>query len=366
MVDVVQIDHVEDGLGKLPAQWKNSKNFRGVLQSYLEQLNLTEQALLDIRDGFNVNTAIGAQLDIIGGYFGEPRAGRNDNDYRAALLSLISSSNGSGTPNQLMDLFGSLANTGEVKIWEHYPHGISLLASNGDDVDPNAANSIQRAKAAAMEFAGLLYDPYGFVWIPYDTQLQQFDLVTSEGDNVVTDLLDQIVIYSDVEEVPDGNARSSFVDQSVDGDNESGYGENYGLNYGGSPAKYSHFCECSILDNPLTTNGGFGFVEWAGMSEHDPVTGTTNKAKPIKQLQESGLKRRQPLARQFFNWMMANIDSWFKNISDRTPVGAIRQTTDNSQTVTDFANRFGGTWVYLGTETYTAAVETVYVFKRTA
>ena len=105
MVDITQVNHVEEGLKLLPGQWDNKPVIRGVLTSWLTPLNVTEEHSLGDRDGFNINTAIGKQLNIIGDYFSEERAGRSDDNYRAAIITRISLGSGSGTPNQLLDLF---------------------------------------------------------------------------------------------------------------------------------------------------------------------------------------------------------------------------------------------------------------------
>lgn len=365
MVDVTKIDHVQEGLSLLPSTWDNTPVIRGVLEAWLTPLNQTEQDALDVRDGFNVRSAIGYQLDIIGAYFNESRKGRTDNEYRSAILAIIASSNGSGTPDQLMDLFASLTSTSKVDYWEHYPLSVAMLAADGDDVNISDIDNMLVASPAGVEYAALIYDPNKYAWKGNEATSVLAN-VYANGDNVITDLSDNVVAEVVVEDVDNGDFRSSFVDISVDDPSSFGWGQNYGANYGGSPSGFSQFAEASILGNPLTVNGGNGFLPWAEQSEYDPITGTTNKAKPIKQIQDTGLKRGQPLPRQFFNWMIGQIDSWFNLINNRAAVGSVKMTVDPVADVLDFAGRFGGTWTYIGEQTWTTNNITSYAFKRIA
>jgi len=363
MVDITQLDHVEEGLSQLPSQWENSPRVRGLLESWLRPLNTFEENLIGVRDGFNMYTAIGAQLDIIGTYFSVYRLGRSDTDYRNAILSVIASGNGSGTVDQMISLFSSMANTADVKYWGHAPLSFAMLATGGDESGSTDALYMSNAKAAGTEFAAVMYDPYKYCWIGFEAALQQDQIIDNLGNDLVDDLGNKIVANIVVDGVDDGTMRYSFVDQIDDGELEFGYGVNYGGNYGGSQEKYSWLAEASFVDNSLVTSGGNGYVEWCSTAELDSVTGTTNKAKPITQMANSGLKRGQPMPRQFFNYLMANIDSWFKHIANRTVVGTFKMTVDNTKTIADYATKFGGTWVSHGTDTYAGV--TVYVFQRT-
>ncbi len=366
MVDITQLDHVEEGLLLLPSQWDDKPVIRGILAAWLTPLNDTEQNALDVRDGFNVNTAIGVQLDIIGDYFDEQRQGRSDTDYRTAILTQISTTNGSGTPNQLIDLFSSITNTSSVTIYEHYPLSVALLASGGVDTDLTAPPYMRDAAPASVDYVGLMFDPAGYAWIGKEETIVFGDanLLDNLGNQIIDDNLNNIVAEVELSAIDDGSFRSSFVDVTVDGDEVTGYGENYGGVYGGSASEYSWLVETTTNDNSLITSGGNGFVVWAEQSELDPLTASTNKTNPIKQFKDSGIKARQPMSRQFFNWVMALIDDWLSLISDRALVDAIRMTVDVTQTATDYDTRFGGTWASVGSDTFGGV--TTYIFKRTA
>ena len=373
MVDVTQIDHITEGLKLLPAQWDDAVVFRGVLESWLKPLNTTEQCGIDVRDGFNINTAIGAQLDIIGAYFNESRGGRTDTEYRNAILAIIASSNGSGTPNQLIDLFATLSGSSEVHYFEHYPLSIAMVSNFGDFPDVSVTSYMLQAAPACIEYVALMYDPFGFGWIGNDTDFGDANLITDINDQIITDVPDNIVVVAQFEQVDDGSGRSFFIDISVDGES-IGYGERYGEAYGGRQVDNSQFVDSVIGDNSLTPTpgAGNGFIKWASMDLFDPDSLTSNKSEPIIQIQNSGLLRKQPLPRQFFNWMMATIDAWMSSIADRAPVGAIRMTILNSKTAADFGNQYQNpdqtstTWAETSGSPTTFAGINTYVFKRTA
>ncbi len=327
MVDITEIDHVTVGLAQLPSQWEDKPVIRGVLESWLTPLNTTEQCLIDTRDGFNILTAVGNQLDIIGAYFDESRKGRSDTEYRNAILAVIAANNGSGTPFQVSDLFATLSNTSntaDISYYEHYPLSVVLYSQHGDAADLNVIACMLNASPACIEYGAVMYDPDGFGWLGNDTAAEDANLLDNLDQQIIDDLLNNIVVVANFEIIDDGTLRSSFIDTTVDG-TSVGYGENYGNAFGGIVADQSQFVDAVINGNPQTPTLGTGlFVPWASLDEFDPISETSNKVEPIRQIKDSGIKRKQPMARQFFNWMMANIDSWFQYVSDRTVVGTIR------------------------------------------
>lgn len=91
-----------------------------------------------------------------------------------------------------------------------------------------------------------------------------------------------------------------------------------------------------------------------------------NKLDPTTDFRNSGLLYRQNLPRPFFNGHLNLIDQWIQNFDERTSrVGNIYLTTDNTETVSTIALRFGGTWTARGTDALGTS-GTIYVFERTA
>lgn len=91
-------------------QYFNSDRLRGIIESMNDRADELEQALFEIRDEFWIDTATGAQLDVIGSILGESRLGRNDTDYRAAIkakAAQIVSGESEGIISVLKSLFGA-------------------------------------------------------------------------------------------------------------------------------------------------------------------------------------------------------------------------------------------------------------------
>lgn len=97
------------------------------------------------------------------------------------------------------------------------------------------------------------------------------------------------------------------------------------------------------------------FPEWATVPEIDGVTGNPNKLEPTPEFKASGLKYRQPLARQYINYELDLIDQWLKYLDEQVsaptpipnildsvyPVGSVHFSTNSANPATYFGI---GTW----------------------
>jgi len=79
----------------------------GMISMVAAELNLTEQAIQEMLSAFDISTAVGAQLDLLGSIFGAPRSGLGDVAYRAAIL-VAATTAGSGTPEQIIGVIRSV------------------------------------------------------------------------------------------------------------------------------------------------------------------------------------------------------------------------------------------------------------------
>lgn len=369
MADITQIDHVTTGLQLLPAMWDDAPVLRGILQSYLEAVNITEAQIIDVRDGFNINTAIGNQLDIIGTLFGVDRLGRSDSEYREAILAVIANISGSGTPDDILNLLDAIENTETSKIWDHYP--LSSILSVAADTNLTAPITMQKAFPAAVELQGIIYIEEDVSFIAAEGESALNLLETNLGDTIEVDTgggtFDlEVETFSESEAF---TRISSFVDSSQDagiGGILAGYGNNYGNNYGGAlPPTFVPLADLSDGKN-VATGTSSTLVEWAELSETDPTTGTTNKIQPTRQFRDSGLKAKQPLPRQFFNWMVSNISDWLDFLIEQLDVNSVYQTTDATTTAAELDVLLGGTWAAIGTTYSLGTIVTVFRFERTS
>lgn len=113
------IDQVELGLSR-NIDFLDKENFNKLLKLFLEEIQELEVATLAIADQKNINTAIGAWLDYIGSLVGQPREGRTDEEYRAALLLKIAANSSDGTPNTIIDITKQYTGSSSSKIIEYY------------------------------------------------------------------------------------------------------------------------------------------------------------------------------------------------------------------------------------------------------
>ena len=97
MAIILNSDHEAAAIGKLLEQFKSSPNLLAWMGSYLDQVQLVEQGIVDIFAGLDLDTAVGADLDRIGAIVGEARGNYDDDQYRLNLRArvLINKSNGS-------------------------------------------------------------------------------------------------------------------------------------------------------------------------------------------------------------------------------------------------------------------------------
>lgn len=124
MTTISKRDQVTSGLNRLITQWADKPLVQGLLKSYLqsfEELESTYDQLLKER---NLETAIGAQLDVLGLIIGEPRGGKDDNAYRLSLKTRIAINNSDGTDAVVTPLLREMTGSDTVKMTEVFPAGV--------------------------------------------------------------------------------------------------------------------------------------------------------------------------------------------------------------------------------------------------
>jgi hypothetical protein len=95
------------------------------------ELNLAEQALQEMLTAFDIATAVGAQLDLLGGIFGAPRRGLEDVAYRAAILA-AGTKETSGTPEQVIGFIRSvIGGTAPIRLQPVAPAKIYVYTDTG-------------------------------------------------------------------------------------------------------------------------------------------------------------------------------------------------------------------------------------------
>ena len=107
IVDSVNI--IEEGLSKLPSVWDDKLNVIGLNTSILGSLQTTIDDIKEWANATSISNAAGYTLDDFGYLFNNLRNNRIDAEYRADLLSTMSSVTDSGTVSQVINLARSIA-----------------------------------------------------------------------------------------------------------------------------------------------------------------------------------------------------------------------------------------------------------------
>jgi hypothetical protein len=83
------IDHIRDGLARLITQYRGKPRLTAWVAIFLEQIQLLDDAIeLDARL-FEVDTAVGWRLDVVGSWVGQARIGSTDAVYRLYIKARI-------------------------------------------------------------------------------------------------------------------------------------------------------------------------------------------------------------------------------------------------------------------------------------
>lgn len=96
-------DYCADGLALLIGQYKDKPRIAAWLCSFLRRAQNLEQAIVDVyTKGFDLDTAKGVQLDLIGRLVREARAARSDDEYRRSLRVRVLVNRSQGTIPELI------------------------------------------------------------------------------------------------------------------------------------------------------------------------------------------------------------------------------------------------------------------------
>ncbi len=137
-------DHADQAQARNPEQFKGKEVYNAVIRAVGLEVQDFEDAVYPMFDLLNIDTQIGAQLDGIGEILTTPRDGKSDVDYRVALKEAAASITASGTPEQVIERFITLAEpAGQVNYIEDFPAGycIGSLPLTHDDVQSGGSHS---------------------------------------------------------------------------------------------------------------------------------------------------------------------------------------------------------------------------------
>jgi len=138
----VESDHVASGIDLLIEQYRGRPRIEGLIAAMLGESQSVEDAFAELAIEGNVDTAAGAQLDILGRIVGQERLALDDETFRTFIRVRVRVNRSNGTPEDIHSIFRLLyPDVGDFQIVEYPPaafelvmnvepmHELSLLAS---------------------------------------------------------------------------------------------------------------------------------------------------------------------------------------------------------------------------------------------
>lgn len=111
-----QLDRVRQAQTALMFQFRDKPKFQGLQKAFGDQYQEIELMLIDVYVLTQLDNAFGAQLDGLGDLVGEPRLGRNDTDYRAAIRGRIRRNKQISIVNDILFTIGLVFDTDYIFI----------------------------------------------------------------------------------------------------------------------------------------------------------------------------------------------------------------------------------------------------------
>jgi hypothetical protein len=135
-----------------------------LINIFADQVQEIEDTLDDVENKCDLDTAIGTQLDGLGEIVNEPRLGRSDIDYAAALRVRIAINDSCGEIPILLTTLDFITGATDVSLEEHvaaisfHVYGVSSLPSNTVEL-------MKRVMAGGIGIVDISYAsgiPFGF------------------------------------------------------------------------------------------------------------------------------------------------------------------------------------------------------------
>lgn len=133
MSDIVKIEDYTN-LHKPPylVEVLRESNIQGILSSSAKQSNELETVFFQILLDIWLDTATGAQLDVVGVHLDLPRNGRIDEAYRVLLKAKVQINISSGEPERLILAVQSLFDVTDVTYLPVYPAKVLIYSETED------------------------------------------------------------------------------------------------------------------------------------------------------------------------------------------------------------------------------------------
>lgn len=145
---VYQPDHAGDAESLLLSQFDDAQKLHALVRVLVAPLQEIEQAAFEVRDAFDLETATGAALDLVGGVVGVLRDARSDVAFRAYIKARILANASDGAIETILQIARTMLG----------PDVLSLTYEHGQVVDHQPAHFNLYVAASTLRFP---WDPTG-------------------------------------------------------------------------------------------------------------------------------------------------------------------------------------------------------------
>lgn len=118
--DWVVMDYVARAKSRPTTYLKETTQPADLFAAFVEPLQALEEVFKLMYDGLSIYNASGVMLDSFGEMVSEPRLGRDDDVYRAAIIARRFTAGGSGTPDEVIVSTKGIT-SGDVRVLNHFP-----------------------------------------------------------------------------------------------------------------------------------------------------------------------------------------------------------------------------------------------------
>lgn len=120
-------DHEDQGVALLISQFRNKPFIEILVRALMAQVQELEVVFFDLLVKRALDTAVGAQLDVIGRIVGQPRGTFDEDTYRTFLRGRVLVNRSSGTVDQMIELANTLLPDGaSIVVREYYPAAFEI------------------------------------------------------------------------------------------------------------------------------------------------------------------------------------------------------------------------------------------------
>jgi hypothetical protein len=143
-------DHEARALSKMASQFPRDGTVAGLVRVAAGRWQAVEDAFFGLIDAFNLETATGAQLLVLGRLVGQEKGGLDDDTYRLYIKARIAANRSSGTPEELINIARLLSTGGAIHYTPYTIASFVLFLEGPVENGVLIAQLILRAEAAGV------------------------------------------------------------------------------------------------------------------------------------------------------------------------------------------------------------------------